>query len=280
MSTSALRDPDFVPSKGGMSVKELLGMLSPQIAFVGGIILAFLVLMAAGFLAMLPLGVKYLRGQVVALPDKATAIPGGTDVAVPTPLNPSPPSAPAAAAQAPALTKSDHIRGDKNAPLTLIEYSDYECPFCKRFHPTVLQVLEAFKGQVKLVYRHFPLSFHANAQKEAEAAECAGELGGNDAFWNYTDKIFERTASNGTGFALEALVPLAKELGLNESKFKQCLDSSQFTQYVRDQMNAGAEAGVNGTPGSFLVDKDGRGQLISGAVPFEEIKSIIAAKLR
>jgi protein-disulfide isomerase len=179
----------------------------------------------------------------------------------------------------PKITDADHIRGDKNAPLAFIEYSDIECPFCKRFHPTMLQMMDEYKGKVKWVYRHFPLSFHANASKEAEATECANELGGNDAFWKYLDALFERTTSNGTGFALDDLVPLAKELGLDEAKFKECLDSGKYTEHVQSDMAEGSSAGVSGTPGSFLVDADGNAQLVSGALPFSSIKSLLDAAL-
>lgn len=181
--------------------------------------------------------------------------------------------------QVPKVTDADHIRGNADAKVTLIEYSDFECPFCKRFEPTMQQVLEEYGDKVRIVYRHYPLSFHANAQKEDEAAECAGELGGDDAFWQYHDAIFERTTSGGTGFALDELVPLAKELGLNESKFKECLDTGKYAQHVKDDMSGGSAAGVTGTPGSILIDAAGDAQLISGAVPFSTIASALDAAL-
>lgn len=141
------------------------------------------------------------------------------------------------------------------------------------------QILEEYGDEVRIVYRHYPLSFHANAQKEDEAAECASELGGNDAFWKYHDAILERTTSGGTGFALDALVPLAKELGLDESKFQECLDSGKYAQHVKDDMSGGSAAGITGTPGSILIDAAGNSQLISGAVPFATIKSALDAAL-
>ncbi len=170
---------------------------------------------------------------------------------------------------------TDHIKGDKNAKVFLIEYSDFECPFCKRFHPTTQQVLDHYKGKVALVYRHYPLNFHANAEKEAEATECANEQGGNDAFWKYADKIFERTTSNGTGFALDKLVPLAKEIGLDGVKFKTCLDSGKYAQHVQDDETNGQAAGVTGTPGNIIWTQNGKPQLVEGAVPFENLKTVI-----
>lgn len=179
----------------------------------------------------------------------------------------------------PEVTDADHIRGNKDASVTFIEYSDFECPFCKRFEPTMQQMEEEYGDQVAIVYRHYPLSFHANAQKEAEATECANDLGGNDAFWEYHDAILDRTTSGGTGFALDDLVPLAKELGLDESKFKDCLDTDKFAQHVKDDMAGGAAAGITGTPGSILIDASGSSQLLSGAVPFATIKSALDAAL-
>lgn len=169
----------------------------------------------------------------------------------------------------------DHIRGDKNAKVFLIEYSDFECPFCQRHNPTLQKLVEAYKGKVAWVYRHYPLDFHANAQKEAEASECAAELGGNDAFWKYADKINERTTANGTGFALDKLVPLAKELGLNEAKFKDCLDSGKMAAKVAQDIQEGSTAGVSGTPANIIWTKDGKSQFVSGAVPLDALKKII-----
>ena len=88
------------------------------------------------------------------------------------------------------LTDADHVRGDRNAPIVMIEYSDYECPFCSRFHPTMKQVMQEYEGQIAWAYRHFPLSFHPYAQVLAEGSECVAELGGNDAFWEFTDAIY------------------------------------------------------------------------------------------
>ncbi|NCN59138.1 disulfide bond formation protein DsbA [Candidatus Roizmanbacteria bacterium CG22_combo_CG10-13_8_21_14_all_38_20] len=176
----------------------------------------------------------------------------------------------------PELTDEDHVKGDRNARILLVEYSDLECPFCQQFHQTAQQVVDDYDGQVAWAYRHFPLEFHQNAQKEAEASECAAELGGNDAFWKYIDKIFERTTTNGTGFALDKLVPLAQEIGIDGNDFRECLDSDRHKQNVLDQMAGGKGAGITGTPGNILLDtKTGETRLIPGAVPYEQIKPVI-----
>lgn len=196
-------------------------------------------------------------------------------------VTPSPTLPATTAENVPPVNPNDHIRGSRNARLVLIEYSDMECPFCKTFHPTVKQVLANYKDQVMWVYRHFPLAFHANAQKEAEASECANELGGVDIFWKYIDAIYERTTSNGTGFALDKLAPLAAELGLNETKFKSCLDSDKYTQHVKSDMDGGAGAGINGTPGNIILDtKTQKTRLVPGAVSYDQIRLIFEEMLK
>lgn len=170
----------------------------------------------------------------------------------------------------------DYIRGDKNAKLTLIEYSDLECPFCKTFHPTMLKVMEEYKGKVNWVYRHFPLSFHQNAPKQGEAALCVGKLGGSEKYWTFIDKIFERTTSNGTGFALDKLGPLAKEIGVNQAKFQTCLDSGEMKARVDAETADGTTGGTNGTPTTLIVDQNGKTLAgIPGAYPYDQVKTFI-----
>lgn len=120
------------------------------------------------------------------------------------------------------VTSEDHIRGNPNAPVKIVEYSDMECPFCRRFHTTMKQVMDGYgkDGKVVWVYRHLPLdSIHSKARPEAVAAECADELGGNDAFWTFIDRFFELTPSNNQT-ELETVIPqIPREIGLNESRF-------------------------------------------------------------
>ena len=192
-----------------------------------------------------------------------------------TAASPTPP-----AASVPPLAADDHIRGPKDAPITLVEYGDLECPFCKQFQPTMQQAMSDYGTRVAWVYRQFPLSFHANAEKEAEAAECANELGGPDRFWQYVDTIYQRTTSNGTGFALDQLAPLAGELGIPTQAFQSCLDSGKYQQHVQRDLAGGEAAGVNGTPTTFVLAK---GKLISsipGAVAYSQLKQRIDTALR
>lgn len=240
-------------------------------------VLVVLLIVASFLIGSLYTNVQYLKkGSSVADSGKVNN-PGGNTV---TQRPNQPPAAAPTADNVPKISKDDHIKGNPNAELALIEYSDMECPFCKSFHPTVQKILDTYGDKVMWVYRHFPLSFHANAQKEAEASECVNELGGNTAFWKFTDAIYERTTSNGTGFALDKLALLAQEIGVDRTKFQTCLDSGKWTKRVNEELIGGQSAGVNGTPGTVLLNtKTGKTQLVSGALPFESFKSAIDSML-
>jgi protein-disulfide isomerase len=183
-------------------------------------------------------------------------------------------AAPTPAAKKPKnVTAADHTKGNINAKITLIEYSDFECPFCKNFEPILKQVMDTYGDKVRLVYRQYPLPFHANAQKESEASECVANLGGNDAFWKFADAIYQRTTSNGTGFALDQLGPLAAEVGVDQTAFQSCLDSGKYEKLVKDSIAEGQGAGVSGTPSTFV-----NGTPIVGACPFATFESAIKAE--
>lgn len=162
------------------------------------------------------------------------------------------------------ITKNDHIRGNFDSPITLVEFSCFECPFSARHNPTLIKILDDYKGKVRLVYKHFPLGFHPNAQKAAEASECADEQG---KFWEYHDKLFENFQ---LGYSIENFKQWAKDLGLNSGKFNDCLDSGKFAQKVQADFQEGSAKGVNGTPATFI-----NGQLVSGALPFDSFKQTI-----
>ncbi|MCL4798901.1 MAG: DsbA family protein [Burkholderiales bacterium] len=176
----------------------------------------------------------------------------------------------------------DHIRGNPDAPVSLIEYSDFECPFCKRFHPTAKQIVEVYGGKVNWVYRHFPLDFHnPAAQREAEASECAAELGGNDAFWRYTDLVYERTASNGKGVPEGELPAMAASIGLDRAKFDACLKSGRKTARVKEDLEEGIAIGISGTPGNVLRNnRSGAVTTLHGAQPIERFRQALDGLLR
>lgn len=165
--------------------------------------------------------------------------------------------------------KVDHIRGDVNAEITIVEYSDFECPFCQRHHPTMQQLVDEYKGKVNWVYRHFPLSFHPNAEPAAIASECAAEIGGNDAFWKFTDKVFETQGE----WNYESY---AKDIGLDAAKFKECVASGKWKQHVQDDTNGGSQGGIQGTPGNIVMsNKTKEKRLVSGAQPTQNFKTVI-----
>lgn len=164
--------------------------------------------------------------------------------------------------------------GNRNASILLIEYSDLECPYCKRFHPSAKKIVDESEGNVVWIYRHFPLdSIHSKADQEAEAVECAGELAGNNGFWQMVDKIFEVTPSN-NGLDLDTLPSLAGSIGLSPEAFSECLKSGKSASHVEDDYQSGLRAGVAGTPANFLLDtKTGRRSPQFAAIPYEQVKS-------
>lgn len=170
----------------------------------------------------------------------------------------------------------DHILGNKDAPITLVEYSDFECPFCKRFHPTVAELLENNQDKLRWVYRHFPLGFHnPGAQKQAEASECVAELSGNDAFWQYTDLIYQRTTSNGNGFPIDSLKPLAEEIGVDSEAFAECMKSERMASRVQQDVDNGIAIGVSGTPMAIILNKTGEARVVAGARGLAELQGIV-----
>ncbi len=184
------------------------------------------------------------------------------------PTQPSPanqPSQPTPAVQNFVITQANHVRGNFEAPITLVEFSDFECPYCESHYPTLKKILNDYPDKVRLVYKHFPLPFHQNAQKAAEASECAGEQG---KFWEYHDKLFESLTEQ--GYSLENFKKWAREIGLNGQKFDSCLAAGKYAQKVQVEAQEGVARGVNGTPATFV-----NGRLVSGAVPYETFKQII-----
>ncbi|HBT81412.1 hypothetical protein A2757_02765 [Candidatus Giovannonibacteria bacterium RIFCSPHIGHO2_01_FULL_48_47] len=179
------------------------------------------------------------------------------------------------------VSDKDHILGNPDAPIKIVEFSDLECPFCKSFHPTMKRIVEEYgkDGRVAWVYRHFPLdSIHPKARKEAEAAECAAELGGNQAFWAYVDKIFEVTPSNNRLEPSE-LPKIAEEVGLERGKFEVCLDSGKYAERVAKDLEDAINSGGDGTPYSVVITKDGDFFPFSGALPYQQVKAIVEQAL-
>jgi protein-disulfide isomerase len=159
------------------------------------------------------------------------------------------------------ISEDDHVLGDINAPVQLIIYSDFECPFCADFSNTVKQIIEEFGDKVAVVFRHFPMTtIHHNAMSSAIAAECAAEQG---KFWEMHDKLFADNVDK--KFSIDQFKSDAAEIGLDAARFNQCLDTEKYKDKVEAQVLEGRNAGVLGTPSSFV-----NGQALPGAYPFED----------
>lgn len=189
------------------------------------------------------------------------------------PSKPMPPP-PAAPTPAPKLMVTfDDLEGrpsigPKDAPVTLVEFSDFHCPFCQRLGPTLEQVMRNFPGKVRRVWRHFPLSMHQGAFHTHEASECANE---QNKFWEYHDKLFETQG----GLRDDAsLIRLAKQAGLNKKKFEKCLAGGKYRDLIQQDIAKAEKSGVQGTPAVFV-----NGELVVGAQPYENFERILKAKL-
>ena len=179
------------------------------------------------------------------------------------------------------ITDADHVLGNRGAELFIVEYSDTECPFCKAFHTTMKEVMNTYGSKVAWVYRHYPIEqLHSRALKEAEATECAAELGGNDGFWNYIDKLFATTNSNNSLDPAE-LPKIAEAVGLDVNRFNSCLSGGKYTEFINQSVELAFKAGAKGTPYSLVVDKDNNIKaIINGAEPIANVKAKLDSLLK
>lgn len=178
------------------------------------------------------------------------------------------------------VSDKDHYLGSRSAKVVIVEYSDTECPFCKVYHNTMNQIMKDYSGQVAWVYRQLPIpQLHAKAQKEAEATECVAELGGNTAFWQYLDKIFETTNSNDSLDPAQLPI-LAASVGIGEAAFNNCLSTGQFTEFVKKSAAEGFASGARGTPFSIIMVDNKQVGTINGAEPIASVKAKIDALLK
>lgn len=184
------------------------------------------------------------------------------------------------------VTEADHIKGNPNAPIMIVEYSDYDCPFCRIYHDTLTQIIDEYgaSGKVAWVYRHFPIvELHPNAPKISEAAYCVSELGGNDAFWKFNDALNgSRTVAYDASGNIQSVDPtnmsriseFAVTAGVDKAKFELCFNSGKYTAQVQEDVAAATAAGARGTPHSIVIVGKEQG-VINGAQPYEVVKSIV-----
>lgn len=244
--------------------KNFFENLSSKSAFKVGLLSGLAIMFVVGFFIML--GIFLKGGDFNLAKNNNNNNNAGTEN-----NNPSAPTA----IELKDVTKDDWMRGDKKAKLTIVEFSDIDCPYCVKFHETMQKLSEDYKGKINWVYRHFPLtSLHPNAFKKAEAAECVGDLGGNDKFWPFLDKLVtDKTLT------MDKLGEVAATFGVNATKFQECLDSGKFTEKVQDQADQAVKAGGRGTPYSMIVFEDQKIP-INGALPYEQVKAQLDSLLK
>lgn len=249
------------------SQPAILANLPPSYVFIGGIVAGFLVLCTIGFFVLLGFA---LKGGVSFGGTKTTL--QATGAVAPSPVQPP---APVATGPIRAVDdKRDHILGPKNAKVTFVEYSDFQCPFCGDYAPTVKQVLANYSKDVRLVYRHLPLrSLHPQAASAAEASECANEQG---KFWEFHDALFANQARLGPDLYTE----LAQTLKLNVRNFSDCVSAQKYASRVQEDENDALGAGINGTPQTVLIGPDGKATNLRGVLDFTQLKSVIDQLLK
>lgn len=166
------------------------------------------------------------------------------------------------------ISPSDHILGNlEKAEVVIVEFSDTECPWCKRFHPVLKEVVEKYDGKVAWIYRHSPIeSLHPKARNEAIATECVNKIKGNDIFWKYLDMIYTNTPGN-NGLDPNLLVTYAEQFGIGAPEFNKCMvdNKVEFNKLIDASIADGKNAGLEGTPHSVIMTKDGKKYPIRGA---------------
>lgn len=179
----------------------------------------------------------------------------GKKVEIPTTANTQPTSnyESSLLSSLPAVSGTDHILGDPNAPIKIVEYSDLECPFCKQFQTTLHQIMTNYGSNVAWIFRNYPIpQLHPKAPHEAQAAECAAKLGGNDVYWKYIDTVFSVTPSN-NGLDPSLLPQIATQVGLDANQFNACLNSTYGQDIVSTESQEATTAGALGTPFSVVM---------------------------
>lgn len=174
------------------------------------------------------------------------------------------------------VDETDYIRGNPNAPILLIEYSDYDCPFCKQFHGTMRQVMDELgvEGRVAWVYRQFPIEqLHPNSPRISEAALCVGDIGGQTAFWQFSDLIFEQREIDQPTNVVR-LPDYAERAGVSRDDYNACMNSGRMRQAVLDSVEDGFNSGIRGTPYTYVVAGNQQA-VINGARSYETVSGIV-----
>lgn len=173
------------------------------------------------------------------------------------------------------VVAEDHTKGNPDASIKIVEFSDFDCPFCARFHDTMNEII-AKDGDVVWAYRHFPIEqLHPQAAAVSMASECVAELGGNDAFWKFTDSYYEARGSGDATIHNELIPRLVATTGVDEQTFIACYESGRHNDAIQTDMNNAVETGGRGTPWSILIGPSGKTYPINGAIPQSAIEQLI-----
>ena len=165
----------------------------------------------------------------------------------------------------PSRADNQHIYGNEKADITIVEFSDYECPFCARLHPTLKRIVDESGGDIKWEYRHLPLQNHANAFDAAVASECIAQELGDEAFWSFSETLFSSIGThNGAFYAAEA-----QNMGIDSESYVSCINNQEIKDIVTEDLRVAQSLGGRGTPFSVIVDSDGGLKPVSGALPYE-----------
>ncbi|MFA6963848.1 MAG: thioredoxin domain-containing protein [Patescibacteria group bacterium] len=170
----------------------------------------------------------------------------------------------------------DHVRGSLDAPITIVEYSDFQCPYCVKYAFTLQEIMVAYPGKIKWVFRHYPLPFHQAAKGAGISAEAAGNQG---KFWEYADILFEKSQADGTGLANDDFVQYALQLGMDVNQFSSDAADPKYEQKINSNTADGDKLKITGTPASFMIDSKGNIQDLTGNVPYDQLKLKIDAIL-
>lgn len=232
------------------SLKTMLRNLPPAFAFWAGVITAAAAVFAVGFIILV---VLMLKGVDLSMAKNTTTNTNTTNTN--------------SAAKSVKIDMSTIDRVQGTGDITILTYTDLECPYCKQFHVTMNQVMEKYNGKVRMAYKNFPLNIHPKAQKEAQAAECAGK---QNKYWEFVDEIFSITPSNNKLDEKE-LYTTADKVGLDRTAFDSCLSNNETATDVNTDANEAQNLGATGTPFVVILDKNGNAiATVPGALPFTD----------
>lgn len=176
----------------------------------------------------------------------------------------------------PPVSDTDHIFGAKNPKVTIVEYSDFGCPFSSKVHPTIKQLVNTYPNEIAWVYRHYllggPTSLTGVA---AQMSECIAQNQGNDKFWQFANKIYERAEANDRVADEAGFYSIASNLGIAEAGLKACVESELGTNVISSHATGAAEVGVGGTPALVIISSDGEYEFVAGALPYESLEATV-----